>query len=146
MLARLVTGRGDRPPAFFLFVGSVLALLVADIAYTVTGLMGVYQPGSIVDLGWPAMQAFGGAAALYPSVTALSRPGPPASQGAAPRLRVAGLAVASLTAPARPVYIGASIGVITAATGADPDGELRRADSAMYAAKAGGRNRIHRGA
>ncbi|MFF5085369.1 diguanylate cyclase domain-containing protein [Actinoplanes sp. NPDC000266] len=305
VLARLVTGRGDRPPAFFLLVGSILSLLLADTAYTVLGLMGSYEPGGIVDLGWLAMQALGGAAALHPSVAALSRKSPPVGQGEAPRLRVIGLAVASLTAPAvlaiqwltdrtidvpvivvgsvvlfllviarldglvrllsgalrqveeqattdqltglanrrrfhdrwgsalhdsvgptallyidldgfkpvndtfgheagdavlvavaeringviragdvvarlggdefavilpwtddatadkvaarildalaepfdtpaRPVYIGASIGVIAAATGADPDGELRRADSAMYAAKAGGRNRVHR--
>ncbi|MFI5896806.1 GGDEF domain-containing protein [Actinoplanes sp. NPDC051513] len=46
--------------------------------------------------------------------------------------------------PSRQVYIGASIGAIRATSGAHPDGELRRADAAMYAAKAGGRNRVHR--
>jgi PleD family two-component response regulator len=44
--------------------------------------------------------------------------------------------------PVRPVFIGASVGVITAAQGDDPDRELRRADGAMYEAKAAGRNRV----
>jgi len=42
------------------------------------------------------------------------------------------------------MYVGASIGAIRATSGAHPDSELRRADAAMYAAKAGGRNRVHR--
>jgi diguanylate cyclase (GGDEF)-like protein len=307
VLSRLVTGRGDRPPAYRLFVASVLALLVADIGYALLELSIGYTAGNIVDLGWLAMQALGGAAALHPSVALLSRKSPPVKEGAAPRGRIATLAVASLMAPAvlaiewvrdmpidvpvivggctilfllviarldglvrllsgalraveeqattdqltglanrrrfhdrwaaalgssvgptallyidldgfkpvndtfgheagdavlvavgerltalmrtgdivarlggdefavilpwtddaaadavaqrildalaepfdtpsRPVYIGASIGVIAAASGGNPDGELRRADTAMYAAKASGRNRIHRDA
>ncbi|WP_430784656.1 diguanylate cyclase domain-containing protein [Actinoplanes sp. G11-F43] len=42
-----------------------------------------------------------------------------------------------------PVRVGASIGVITAPAGADPEGEIKRADTAMYAAKAAGRGRVH---
>ena len=305
VLARLVTGRGDRPPAFRLFVASVLALLVADSVYALLELTIGYTAGNIVDLGWLGMQALGGAAALHPSVAALSRKSPPVEEGPAPRGRIMVLAVASLMAPAvlaiewlrgmpidvpvivagcailfllviarldglvrllsrtlraveeqattdqltglanrrrfhdrwasalgdsvgptallyidldgfkpvndtfgheagdavlvgvaerikgimragdvvarlggdefavilpwtndatadqvaqriveslaepfdtptRQVYIGASIGVISAVNGAEPDGELRRADTAMYAAKASGRNRIHR--
>jgi diguanylate cyclase (GGDEF)-like protein len=307
VLSRLVTGRGDRPPAYRLFVASVLSLLVADTVYALLELTIGYTAGNIVDLGWLAMQALGGAAALHPSVAALSRKSPVTAEGTAPRRRVAALAVASLMAPAvlaiewlrgmpidvpvivagcailfllviarldglvrllsrtlravehqastdqltglanrhrfhdkwasalgesvgptallyidldgfkpvndafgheagdavliavaerlggimragdvvarlggdefavilpwtddrtadavaerilqalaepfetptRPVYIGASIGVISASTGANPDHELRRADTAMYVAKAGGRNRIHRSA
>jgi diguanylate cyclase (GGDEF)-like protein len=39
----------------------------------------------------------------------------------------------------RPVSIGASVGAVTAGPNADPEAELRRADTAMYAAKAAGR-------
>jgi diguanylate cyclase (GGDEF)-like protein len=42
----------------------------------------------------------------------------------------------------RPVSIGASVGGVTAAPNADPEAELRRADTAMYAAKAAGRGRV----
>ncbi|WP_157752109.1 diguanylate cyclase domain-containing protein [Actinoplanes derwentensis] len=42
-----------------------------------------------------------------------------------------------------PVRVGASIGVITAPGGADPENEIKRADTAMYAAKAAGRGRVH---
>jgi len=42
----------------------------------------------------------------------------------------------------RPVSIGASVGVVTAGPNANPEAELRRADSAMYAAKAAGRGRV----
>ncbi|MFI5896807.1 hypothetical protein ACIA5D_42575 [Actinoplanes sp. NPDC051513] len=100
VLARLVTGRGDKPPAFHLNVASVLAMLVADIGYALLELTIGYHAGNIVDLGWLAMLALGGAAALHPSVTTLSRKSPPTAEGEAPRGRAAALAVAGLMAPA----------------------------------------------
>ncbi|MDI6105643.1 GGDEF domain-containing protein [Actinoplanes sp. NEAU-A12] len=45
----------------------------------------------------------------------------------------------------RTVYIGASVGVITATQGDNPNAQLRRADTAMYAAKNAGRGRVHQG-
>ncbi|GLY08628.1 GGDEF domain-containing protein [Actinoplanes sp. NBRC 101535] len=41
-----------------------------------------------------------------------------------------------------PVAVGASVGVIVAPPGADPEIEMKRADTAMYAAKAAGRGRV----
>ncbi|MEV6349620.1 GGDEF domain-containing protein [Actinoplanes sp. NPDC051851] len=43
-----------------------------------------------------------------------------------------------------PVTVGASVGLIAAPPGADPVTEMKRADSAMYAAKAAGRGRVSR--
>ncbi|WIM93022.1 GGDEF domain-containing protein [Actinoplanes oblitus] len=62
---------------------------------------------------------------------------------------IAGRIVQELAQPfelsGRAVYIGASIGVITAARGDNPNAQLRRADTAMYAAKNAGRGRVHHG-
>ena len=61
--------------------------------------------------------------------------------------RIATRIVAAVAEPiivdGTPVMVGASIGVITAPPGADPDAEIKRADTAMYAAKAAGRGCIH---
>jgi len=46
------------------------------------------------------------------------------------------------TVAGRPVSIGASVGAIVAPANSDPEAELRRADTAMYAAKAAGRGRV----
>ncbi|MBL7255693.1 GGDEF domain-containing protein [Paractinoplanes lichenicola] len=100
VLSRLVTGKGDRPPAFKLLVASIAALLYADIGYALLELSIGYTAGNIVDLGWIAMQALGGAAALHPSVRALAERSPQTAESPAPRRRVAALAVASLMAPA----------------------------------------------
>ncbi|MCY1144326.1 GGDEF domain-containing protein [Actinoplanes sp. Pm04-4] len=101
VLSRLVTGRGDRPPAYWLFVAGVFSLLIADVGYALLELSIGYTAGNIVDLGWLAMQALGGAAALHPSVTKLSsRSVPTTATATAPRRRVVALAAASLTAPA----------------------------------------------
>jgi diguanylate cyclase (GGDEF)-like protein len=304
VLLRLATGRGDRPPAYRLFVGSTLVMLTGDVIYALLELTIGYQPGNLVDVSWLAMYALAGAAALHPTVAAISRPAPAVAEGAVKLSRLVLLAVASMMAPAalaiewardmaidvpvivagcavlfllvitrlhglvrllsaalgivenqattdqltglanrrrfherwhaalretvgptallyldldgfkpvndtlgheagdavlvavadrlravvragdvvarlggdefavvmpwtddhsaralaqrivdalaepfdtatRPVFIGASVGVVVAPQGADPDGELRRADTAMYAAKAAGRNRVH---
>ncbi|GAB7045424.1 GGDEF domain-containing protein [Catenuloplanes indicus] len=53
---------------------------------------------------------------------------------------------APIATPAGPIRVGASIGMITAPPGSDAEQQLRRADAAMYAAKAAGRNRLHHAA
>ncbi|GLY29270.1 GGDEF domain-containing protein [Kineosporia sp. NBRC 101731] len=47
-----------------------------------------------------------------------------------------------MTIQGAPVRVGASIGVILAPPGSDPDTEIKRADTAMYGAKTAGRGRV----
>jgi len=99
VLLRLATGRGDRPAAYRLFVGSTLVMLAGDVIYALLELTTGYQPGDPVDITWLSMYALAGAAALHPTVTAISRPAPPVADAGVKRGRLIALAVASLMAP-----------------------------------------------
>jgi signal transduction histidine kinase len=74
--ARLVVGVGFRPPAYWLLVGSLLALLAADTAYAALRIDGVYRfdslGGRLLDAGWLASYLLLGAAALHPSMRLLT--------------------------------------------------------------------------
>ena len=74
--ARLVVGVGFRPPAYWLLVGSLLALLATDTAYTALRLNGLYQldslGGKLLDAGWLASYLLLGATALHPSMRSLT--------------------------------------------------------------------------
>ncbi|WP_051808322.1 GGDEF domain-containing protein [Actinoplanes subtropicus] len=100
VLVRLATGRGDRPSAYRLFVGSTLVMLVGDVIYALLELTIGYQPGNLVDVTWLAMYALAGAAVLHPTVAAISRPAPPVADGEVKVSRLVMLAVASMMAPA----------------------------------------------
>lgn len=74
--ARLVVGVGFRPPAYYLFVLSLLVLLATDTAYTTLQLNGLYQleslGGRLLDAGWLTFYLLLGAAALHPSMRELT--------------------------------------------------------------------------
>jgi signal transduction histidine kinase len=74
--ARLVVGVGFRPPAYWLLVGSLLALLATDTAYAALRLDGLYRldslGGRLQDAGWLASYLLLGAAALHPSMRLLT--------------------------------------------------------------------------
>jgi signal transduction histidine kinase len=74
--ARLVVGVGLRPPAYWLFVLSLLVLLATDTAYTAMQRGGVYQldslGGKLLDAGWLTSYLLLGAAALHPSMRSLT--------------------------------------------------------------------------
>jgi diguanylate cyclase (GGDEF)-like protein len=99
VLARLATGRGDRPPAYRLFVASTGLMLVGDVIYALLELTIGYQPGNAVDVTWLGMYVLAGAAALHPTIVLISRPAPPVAEGTVRRGRLVALAVASLMAP-----------------------------------------------
>jgi len=76
LAARLVVGGGVRPPAFYLFVGSLFMLLFTDTAYTLAQLGGAYQTaslgGKLLDGGWLSYYLLLGATALHPSMRSLT--------------------------------------------------------------------------
>jgi diguanylate cyclase (GGDEF)-like protein/PAS domain S-box-containing protein len=96
--ARLAVGTGARPVAFHLLGGSILSLLVTDAIYGVIELTSGYNQGGLLDAGWLACYLLWGAAALHPSMHALSAPGNPPETRLSGR-RLALLAVATLMAP-----------------------------------------------
>jgi signal transduction histidine kinase len=102
-VARLVAGVGFRPPAYYLLVLSLAALLAADTAATAVRLDGSWQldgmGGSLLAAGRLASYLLLGAAALHPSMRSLTEP----DHRATPRSgwgRLSFLAGASLLPPA----------------------------------------------
>jgi diguanylate cyclase (GGDEF)-like protein/PAS domain S-box-containing protein len=76
MIVRLAVGRGTRTPAFYLLIGSVVALLLTDSKYTYILVTSTYNgSGSGLDLGWQLFYLLWAAAALHPSMRSLSEPG-----------------------------------------------------------------------
>jgi signal transduction histidine kinase len=98
-VVRLAIDRGPRPPAFWVLLSGVGALLVTDSLYSIIQLGGGYHTGSPIDVGWMTWYACWGAAALHPSMRALADPAPP-QEARLTRRRLALLAAASLLAPA----------------------------------------------
>jgi diguanylate cyclase (GGDEF)-like protein/PAS domain S-box-containing protein len=65
-----------------------------------------------------------------------------AGEGAGIAERVLGVLGEAIPLDGDEVRVGASVGVVTVTEWVDPDELLRRADEALYVAKAGGRNRV----
>jgi diguanylate cyclase (GGDEF)-like protein len=97
MLVGLITAPGTAPPALRLLLVALGLLIAADIGAAILGLM-TFASSAVVDPLWLASYVFWGAAALHPSMKALSTPSVVA--GAPPRggLMVA-LVLAVLVAP-----------------------------------------------
>ncbi len=72
--ARLAVGGGRRPIAFWLLAGGLVPLLASDALYGYINLTGVWSEHNLVELGWLAFYFGCGAAALHPSMRALSTP------------------------------------------------------------------------
>ena len=77
LAARLMLGTGTRHLSFYLLCGSLMSLLAADSAYTMTLLDNTYHTGSLVDLGYLGSYLLWGAAAVHPSMRKLTQPSPP---------------------------------------------------------------------
>jgi diguanylate cyclase (GGDEF)-like protein len=99
VLLRLTTGRGDRPPAYWLLVSSMIVTLIGNVVYAKLELASGYEAGSIIDVTWLAMYALGGAASMHPSMPAISQPAHAEPEGSVGPRRLVALAMASLMAP-----------------------------------------------
>jgi diguanylate cyclase (GGDEF)-like protein/PAS domain S-box-containing protein len=107
--ARLAVGSGRRPVAFWLLTGSIVPLLVADGLYGYMNLAGTWHEHNPVDVLWIAFYAGWGAAALHPSMRALSAPATVASRVSVRRLVLVGSA--ALVPPAA-LFVEQAVGSV----------------------------------
>lgn len=96
---RLLLGRGSRPRAFHLLTGSILVLVLTDVAYGAIELNGSYGVGSALDVGWMISYLLWGAAVLHPSVRDVSTCAPDTNVSLTAR-RIMILAAAVMIGPA----------------------------------------------
>jgi diguanylate cyclase len=68
---RLFLTGGRRTTSFNLIILAIVALLAADVVYTVMTLADTYHSGAVVDAGWLASYVLWGAAGLHPSMRKL---------------------------------------------------------------------------
>jgi diguanylate cyclase (GGDEF)-like protein/PAS domain S-box-containing protein len=99
LAVRLTVDAGTRQPAFYLLAGGLVTLLATDSGYALAQLNGAYQTGSPIDTGWMLASILLGAAALHPSMRALSTPDAQRPVARLSRRRLAALAGAALMAP-----------------------------------------------
>ena len=69
---RLLMAPGADTPSLQLLVGAALAWIVSDVVWIWLTLIGSFEPASSADTGWLVFYALSGAAALHPSMAALS--------------------------------------------------------------------------
>jgi signal transduction histidine kinase len=92
-----------RLPTHYLLNVSLVSLLIADTAYAATLMGGTYETGHPLDAGWLLFYVLFGAAALHPSMIALSEPRPH-SEAKLTWQRLALLTGTALMAPILLVY------------------------------------------
>jgi diguanylate cyclase (GGDEF)-like protein/PAS domain S-box-containing protein len=99
MLARLLAPGTGRARCVQLLALGAIGTLIADTAYGLIELHGVFHDGTAVDLGWAVFYGACGAAALHPTMTGLAQPVTRLRAEVSP-VRLIVLMLASLIAPA----------------------------------------------
>jgi diguanylate cyclase (GGDEF)-like protein/PAS domain S-box-containing protein len=117
---RLAVDAGSRRAAFYLLIGSIGTLFSTDFAYGIVTLNNAYTHQLSLDVGWIFFYLLWGAAALHPSMGALSEAAPRREQHFTP-FRLVLLAGATLVAPVleiikAPSGAGSDVIVIIAAS------------------------------
>jgi diguanylate cyclase (GGDEF)-like protein/PAS domain S-box-containing protein len=95
---RLALDAGRREPTFYLLTGSIVLLLVTDLAYGLLTLHGLYDRQLWLDAGWIGSYLLWGAGGLHPSMARLDQPAPGREIVLTP-FRLGLLTCASLMAP-----------------------------------------------
>jgi diguanylate cyclase (GGDEF)-like protein len=72
LLARLLVGAGVHNTAFRLLAGSLLVMLAGDVGFAVLAYADAFTPNNAINITWLLAYALFGAAALHPSMAALS--------------------------------------------------------------------------
>jgi diguanylate cyclase (GGDEF)-like protein len=72
LVARLLVGAGSHNTAFWLLASSLVAMLVGDVAFAVLAQADAFTSNNVVNITWLLAYVLFGAAALHPSMAALS--------------------------------------------------------------------------
>ena len=73
LLARLLVGAGVHNTAFRLLAGSLVAMLAGDVGFAVLAQADTFTPNHVINITWLLAYVLFGAAALHPSMAALSQ-------------------------------------------------------------------------
>jgi diguanylate cyclase (GGDEF)-like protein len=73
LVARLLVGAGVHNTAFRLLAGSLLVMLAGDVGFAVLAQADAFTPNNAINLTWLLAYVLFGAAALHPSMAALSQ-------------------------------------------------------------------------
>lgn len=98
VMVRLLVGPGRRSPSYLLLLFSLFSILVADAAFGVMAPLGLYETGSIVDVGWLLSFVAMGAAGLHPTASLVAER-QPARVGLSSRRRLILVLSAALMGP-----------------------------------------------
>jgi diguanylate cyclase (GGDEF)-like protein len=98
LVARLLVGAGVHNTAFRLLAGSLSVMLAGDVGFAVLAQADAFTPNNAINITWLLAYVLFGAAALHPSMTALSERAP-AQPRRLTRRRLSLLTAVSLVAP-----------------------------------------------
>ena len=72
LVARLLVGAGAHNTAFRLLAGSLVIMLAGDVGFAVLAQADAFTPNNVINITWLLAYVLFGAAALHPSMAALS--------------------------------------------------------------------------
>jgi two-component system, cell cycle response regulator len=98
VVSRMMLGAGVRTAAFRLVSAFAVLFLITDTTYAVQSMLGIYEPGTHLEVGWFTAMCLLATAALHPSMLRIDERSAAVAPSAGPA-RLTLLAAASLIAP-----------------------------------------------